>query len=219
MSIPRPAFLNKYSINSPLNQREPWEANNQWSTFLKQHPHVAEQLKCEVSNHGGIRRSYLMSLADGDPEEFFLSLMAWGFAKSHVHYPSQVALMTPPFERENLKGIIDTVQNKGSLAGWKAILNHNKIYGLGYGFGTKLLYFAGYGKVPSGPQPLILDSRVMSTLANEGKVPGLIWSSDYDYANSRNYLRYLELAEEWAADTTWNGSPDAVEFALFSEAK
>jgi hypothetical protein len=57
----------------------------------------------------------------------------------------------------------------------------------------------------------------MSTLAT--KVPGLQWRSDYEYANGKNYLRYLDLAEEWAADTTWNGSPDAVEFALFSEAK
>ena len=215
--IPRPIFLNKYSFASPQDQREKWVFNSQWHDFLKQHSDVAERLESELAQHSGIRRSYLMTLVDGDPEEFFLSVMAWGFADSHVHYPSQVALMTPPFETEKLKRIIDAVQSKGSLAGWNAMMNGSKVFGLGYGFGTKLLYFAGYGRVGSGPQPLILDSRVMSTLAT--KVPGLIWRSDYEYANGTNYLRYLALAEEWAADTAWNGSSDAVEFALFSEAK
>jgi len=156
-----------------------------------------------------------MSLATGNVEDFFLSVMAWGFATSHVHYPSQVSLMTPPFQTSNLQRIVDEVRGSGAVAGWKAIQKTYKIYGLGYGFGTKLLYFAGYGVVPSGPQPLILDSRVMKALAN--KVEGFPWSDNYDYASPQNYLRYLELAEEWSADDTWNGSPETVEFALWKQ--
>ena len=32
-----------------------------------------------------------------------------------------------------------------------------------------------------------------------------------------DYLRYLDLAEEWAAETTWAQEPDAVEYALFDQ--
>jgi hypothetical protein len=217
VSVPLPPFLHNFDATSPLNQREPWRYNAQWQTFLAGHPHVAHNLQAEIAAHEGIRRSYLMSLATGNVEDFFLSVMAWGFATSNVHYPAQVALMTPPFDKANLQKIVNDTRNLGALAGWKAMMETNSIYGLGYGFGTKLLYFAGYGVVPQGPQPLILDNNVMKALAR--KVPGLTWDSDYNYANSRNYLRYLQLAQQWASDPQWNGSPEAVEFALWSEGR
>ena len=214
MSTSLPEFLNKFDVSSPQAQREPWVLNAQWKGFLANHSHVVNNLESEINEHGGIRRSFLMALADGDVEDFFLSVMAWGFAKNNVHYPAQVSLMTPPFNTANLQAIVDVVRNKGSEAGWKAMKQTHKVYGLGYGFGTKLLYFAGYGNVPNGPQPLILDSRVSSALAN--RVNGFSWSDNYEYATARNYMRYLELAQEWSADPTWNGSPETVEYALFS---
>ena len=217
MSVPLPKFLHNFNATSPLNQRERWWYNEQWETFLVGHPHVADNLQAEIAAHGGIRRSYLMSLATGNVEDFFLSVMAWGFATSNVHYPAQVALMTPPFETKKLEKIVKATRDEGALAGWEAMMKTAKIDGLRHGFGTKLLYFAGYGVVPEGgPQPLILDSRVMKTLAT--KVPEFKWSSDYDYANSLNYKRYLDLAQQWASDPNWkNGSPEAVEFALWKQ--
>jgi hypothetical protein len=32
-----------------------------------------------------------------------------------------------------------------------------------------------------------------------------------------DYIRYLELAEEWASDPTWQQAPDVAEFALFDQ--
>ncbi len=38
---------------------------------------------------------------------------------------------------------------------------------------------------------------------------GTVWKPDY--------LRYLKLAEEWAAEPTWAQQPDVVEYALFDQ--
>ena len=139
--------------------------------------------------------------------------MAWGFGTGHVHYPAQVEMLANPLPVTKIQAIISAVQAQGAAAGWDAMMRTSKIPGLGYGFGTKVLYFAGYGRVNNGPQPLILDSKVSSSLAN---VAGFKWNSSYDKKAS-DYMAYLNLAAQWAQDPTWqNGSEEAVEFALFS---
>jgi hypothetical protein len=52
--------------------------------------------------------------------------------------------------------------------------------------------------------------KALQTFA-PGTVPakGTVWKP--------NYLRYLELAEEWAAEPTWAQQPDVVEYALFDQ--
>ena len=207
-----PAFLKRYDKNSPEAQRVHWTLNNQWKQFLAGRDDIASNLLSENQNHGGIRRSYLKRLATGDPEEFFLSVMAWGFGDFHVHYPAQVSMMTPPFEVEKIAAIMSVVKEEGAAMGWQAMIKDYKVAGLGYGFGTKILYFAGYENVNKGPLPLILDSKVSKGLS---KIPNFDWSAEYDFPNKTNYLRYLELAANWAESDLWSGSPEAVEYALF----
>jgi hypothetical protein len=110
--------------------------------------------------------------------------------------------------------IVDTVRSCGSGDGWTDLLRDHRISGLGMAYGTKLLYFAGYG-VSVGPRPLILDARVRAALQIDAArtVPAegsTVWQPDYE--------RYLLLASTWAADPTWDQEPDVVELALFDQA-
>lgn len=83
------------------------------------------------------------------------------------------------------------------------LLNTHKITGLNMSFGTKLLYFAGY-TTDHRPRPLILDERVRASLGKVAPetVPAKGWVRQADY------VRYLDLAEEWAMDPLWRQTPE-----------
>jgi hypothetical protein len=83
--------------------------------------------------------------------------------------------------------------------------NGNIIKHLGASFGTKFLYFSGYGRCCGGQQPLILDDNVAAAL---DRLCGL---------TSPQYAEYLDLAHAWARE--WQTSPDVIERVLFSVGK
>ena len=81
----------------------------------------------------------------------------------------------------------------------------NVIKHLGASFGTKFLYFSGYGRCRGDQQPLILDENVATAL---NRLCDL---------TSPQYAEYLGLAHAWARD--WQASPDVIERVLFSVGK
>jgi hypothetical protein len=88
----------------------------------------------------------------------------------------------------------------------------NLIPHLGPSFGTKVLYFAGYGLSHGDRQPLILDRYVALAL---NRLCRLDWPA-HGWTTAQ-YAGYLGLAHSWA--NAWHTSPDVIERVLFSVGK
>lgn len=183
-----------------------------WRTTFVDHEEALTLLAHHAHTEGGITRAYIHQRAYTDPFELFLISMVWGYGK--VGYgPRRINdILNQVGAAEKIHAIVEATRNDGPAAGWNALLNTHRISGLDMSFGTKLLYFAGY-TTDHRPRPLILDNVVRTALQNAapGTVPatGLVHRDDY--------LRFLQLAEEWAADPQWNTEPDVIEYALFNQ--
>ena len=191
-------------------QTIPWTPDP-WRPVFRGYEGLLEELAAHSSDYGGIRRSFVHDRAWGDATELFLAAMAWGWGTVGIG-PGRVGriLATPDVHRK-IRAIVGAVRQAGAGAGWTALLRDHRIAGLGMAFGTKVLYFAGY-HLPHRPRPLIRDARVRACLQilAPGVVPAAgqaVWRKDYEC--------YLDVAELWAADPTWDQDPDVVEYGLF----
>lgn len=208
---PIPNALRSFSSTDVASHRVKFNPEA-WRTAFTDHEETLTQLAQHAHAEGGIARAYLHDRADIDPVELFLISMVWGYGK--VGYgPRRITdILNRVGAADKLRAIVETTRNDGAAAGWNALLNTHRIGGLDMSFGTKLLYFAGY-RTDHRPRPLILDNVVRTALqdAAPGTVPtsGLVHRDDY--------VRFLELAEDWAADPEWNVEPDVIEYALFNQ--
>lgn len=115
---------------------------------------------------------------------------------------------------DHLASAVEILRSKGPIEAYIYLHGDGKnlIKYLGPSFGTKVLYFCGYGSSPGDRRPLILDQYVAVAL---NKLCGLSWPQES--FSSSQYDEYLDLAHRWASD--WHTSPDVIERVLFSVGK
>lgn len=183
-----------------------------WRPAFADHEETLTQLAHHAHTEGGITRAYIHHRADTDPIELFLNSMVWGYGKVGYGPRRVVDILSQVDAADKLRAIVEATRHEGPAAGWNALLNTHRIAGLDMSFGTKLLYFAGYS-TEQRPRPLILDKVVRTALQNAA--PGTVPASGL--VHREDYLRYLQLAEDWAANPQWNVEPDVIEYALFNQ--
>jgi hypothetical protein len=115
---------------------------------------------------------------------------------------------------DHLAIAVEILRSKGPIEAFIYLHGdgRNLIKHLGPSFGTKVLYFCGYGSSSGDRSPLILDQYVTVAL---NKLCGLNWP-EQSFSSSQ-YDEYLDLAHRWASD--WHTSPDVIERVLFSVGK
>lgn len=210
--VPVPDYIRTCRTEDVLAQRIQWNPMP-WEEVFIGHTRLLDELASHVAESEGIARAFVHERAGEDPVELFLLAMTWGWGL--VGYgPTRVAnILRQQEAAAKLGRIVEAARSHGAAAGWTALLDSDRLPGLGMAFGTKLLYFAAF-TVDQLPKPLILDAIVREALqsAAPGTVPRAgktVWRDDY--------VRYLALAADWAADPTWNQPPDVVEYGLFSQ--
>lgn len=212
MSSTVPDPLRSYTRDHVAAPTQKWESRK-WTKAFAARMDVFQEASAHFDAVGGIKRSYVHDYGATHDDPVALFLLAWGFAE--VGYgPYRVGQVLAQEDAEyKISHIVTETRTDGAGAGWTALLGSHWVKGMNLSFGTKLLYFAGY-RAGISPRPLILDDRVRWSLYDfkRGAVPPPGSSSK---VTQSDYLRYLDLAETWAADPTWLQEPDVVEFGLF----
>jgi predicted house-cleaning noncanonical NTP pyrophosphatase (MazG superfamily) len=206
---PVPAAVREYTVADVEAQRVKW-VPSRWAEAFAGHEAAYKALVDHSEKAGGIARSFIHEHAAGDPVDLFLMAMAWGYRPKDYGTARTERILEEDGAVKKIAAIVDATRNDGAAAGWSALLGTHKIKGLNMAFGTKLLYFAGY-TTEHRPRPLVLDQRVRKAL--QTVAPGTVPAKGT--VSTADYLRYLNLAEEWAAEPTWRQAPDVVEYALF----
>ncbi|UOY03696.1 8-oxoguanine DNA glycosylase OGG fold protein [Blastococcus sp. PRF04-17] len=144
----------------------------------------------------------------------YVAAAAWGSASGREVSRRLRAFTDVEEIARKLAAVTGILATKGTSDAFTALLHGDqRIAHLGPAFGTKFLYFAGYRRVPSEPQPLILDKNTGIAVQ---RLTGQ--RCPYVQVSTQDYLDYLQLLHGWAR--AWGEcEPDVVERAAFDIGK
>lgn len=205
------------------SRQGPFEWNFEaWMRRFAVHPAAARallELRDEPNDRDSLYRT-AAAMPAGDPDahlvlKLFIGTQVWGYGTiGYGPYRAQRILSQPGAERR-LASTLKVLRSEGALAGYMALCEGQyQIRYLGPSFATKYLHFAGYGHVPSGPQPLILDQYVGVALHHAE--PALFGADCGSVPSRQHYSRYVSAVD--AVTTSGPLSefePCAIELALF----
>lgn len=147
---------------------------------------------------------------------WYIAVCAWGVGLGARNVARRVRVLRDTTNAgQRILEATTVLRSEGAVAGYQAYSpgGVGRMLGLGPGFWTKLLYFAGYDHASDDIQPLILDQYVVAGLND---VAALGWTMNWQWSAAQ-YGQYLALAASWAQE--WNTAPDVVERALFERGK
>ncbi len=166
-----------------------------------------------------VRRRDVFALAEEahtpvGPVHTYVAAAAWGSASGREVNRWLRAFTDVETVARKLAAVTSILSADGTSDAFTALLHgEQRIAHLGPAFGTKFLYFAGYQRVLSGPQPLILDKN--TGIAVE-RLTG--HRCPYVQVSTGDYLKYLHVLHRWAK--AWGDcEPDVVERAAFDVGK
>ncbi|MGY1839114.1 MULTISPECIES: 8-oxoguanine DNA glycosylase OGG fold protein [unclassified Modestobacter] len=144
----------------------------------------------------------------------YVAAAAWGSAPGREVSRRLRAFTDIEAVARKLAAVTGILAANGTSRAFAALLHGDqRLPHLGPAFGTKFLYFAGYGRVPAGPQPLILDKNTGIAVQ---RLSG--HRCPHVQVNPDDYLNYLQVLHGWAK--SWNDcEPDVVERAAFDVGK
>ncbi len=160
------------------------------------------------------RTVFTIAQRAGDPLGAVQTLVAscvWGTGTSAQSVTRVARTLGQQDLPQRLVDVVTALSVGGAADAFDLLHGHgNVIAGLGPSFGTKFLYFAGFGRGLGEHQPLILDDRVALAVR---RLSGVSWP--YNRRDRSVYTDYLALAQRWAVE--WGAEePDVVERCLFS---
>ncbi len=151
-----------------------------------------------------------------DGVHLYVAACAWGVGTQARLVGRRVRVLRDnPDPGTRLLGAIGVLRHTGPAAAYASFQpgGANRLIGLGPGFHTKILYFAGWDRTPGCQQPLILDQYVAAALNDQAD---LGWSTRWKWTADQ-YEHYLDLVAGWA--DAWGASADVVERTLFDHGR
>jgi hypothetical protein len=187
-----------------------------WEPRIAASPQALSVLRGFVRGTGGvgtISRDDLRGLArrtaGGDHIPLFAACMVWGSGRTNGRGPRNLkAALSCPDLQTRLSSAASLVRAGNAGAAYQ----RTRIPGVGKPFLTKYLWAVGTTLDAAGVRPLILDSRVWSSLRT------LCWSSleaAGTYSWSARYEAYLTAMHPWAA--ALQTDPETLELLLFNQ--